>query len=191
MKKSIVSLSLALVMVLATAFGTFAATGTNSAAGRIPTSITLKDLTRITEIANSVRGKSCKIVNAKQLGSTEWVVRLSFGDEGDQCAADFLISVLPYAYNEQIRKVTSLPFNPDDISTGTAIYGPCWYYFGVFDDVNHNICGFALAERIKRWPDWNDLTFNGVSYRGRGVTGRYNLPCSEAFAEQNLGTNLR
>ena len=191
MKKRVISLVLALTFVFASVFASNAATSNQGATvGSIttknPTAISYKDISRLAELATTVRGKQAKIVNAtKYNGSnTTWIVRLNFGDGGDQCAADFVITCLPYSWDSVKLQPTSLPFG--NVEEGTAMYGPCWYYFGLFDDVNHNSCGFAIAERIKRWPDWDDLTFSGVTYRGVGYSGSYLEANDQAFIEKHI-----
>ena len=191
MKKRIISLVLALTFVFASVLSTNAASfSQGSTVGTVttknPTSISYKDISRLAEIATNVRGKQARIVNAtKYNGSnTVWIARLNFGEGGDQCAADFVINVYPYSWDAKTLSVTSLPFaNAED---GTAKFGPCWYYFGLFDDATHQSCGFAVAERIKRWPDWKDMTFSGVTYRGVGYSGSYTEANDQAFIEKHI-----
>lgn len=191
MKKRIISLVLALTFVFATVLSTNAATFSQGAAvGTVttknPTSISYKDISRLAELATTVRGKQAKIVNATRYNgsNTTWVARLNFGDGGDQCAADFVLTVIPYSWDSVKLSVTSLPFS--NVEEGTAKFGPCWYYFGLFDDATHQSCGFAIAERIKRWPNWDDLTFSGVTYRGVSYTGSYTEGCDSAFIEKHI-----
>lgn len=189
--KKIISLVLALTFVCATVITTNAATFSQGATvGSIttknPTSISYKDVSRLAEVATNVRGKQARVVNAtKYNGSnTTWIVRLNFGEGGDQCAADFVLNVYPYSWDSKTQSVTSLPFA--SLEDGAAKYGPCWYYFGLFDDATHQSCGFAVAERIKRWPNWTDNTFSGVTYRGIGYTGSYAEGCDNAFIEKHI-----
>ena len=65
------------------------------------------------------------------------------------------------------------------------MYGPSWYYFGLFDDVTHNICGFAIAERLRRWPAWDDMTFSGVTKRNIGYSGTYTENPRYSFIEEH------
>lgn len=192
MKKRIVSLVLACTFVFASAFAANAATYVDgptvgTVVTKNPTSMSYKDLERLTVIASNVRGKQAKIVNATRYNgsNTTWIVRLFFA-QGDQCAADFVVNVLPYSWDTQRQVVTSLPFK--DAEEGTAMYGPCWYYFGLFDDATHQSCGFALAERIKRWPGTYDLTFSGFTHRGVGYTGSYPTASEDDFMEKRINS---
>lgn len=191
MKKRIISLVLALTFVFASVLSTNAASFSQGATvGTVttknPTSISYKDISRLADIATNVRGKQARIVNATRYNgsNTVWVVRLNFGEAGDQCAADFIVNVYPYSWDSKTQSVTSLPFA--NAEEGTAKFGPCWYYFGLFDDVTHQSCGFALAERIKRWPNWTDASFSGITYRGVGYTGSYAEGCDVAFMEKHI-----
>lgn len=191
MKKRIISLVLALTFVFASVLSTNAASFSQGATvGTVttknPTSISYKDISRLAELATNVRGKQARIVNATRYNgsSTVWVVRLNFGEGGDQCAADFIINVYPYSWDSKTQSVTSLPFA--NVEEGTAKFGPCWYYFGLFDDVTHQSCGFAIAERIKRWPNWTDMSFSGVTYRGVAYNGSYTEPNDQAFIEKHI-----
>lgn len=183
MKKRIISLVLALSFVFASVMSANAASFSQNGAAKTPTAITYKDITRLQDLASSTRGKQAKIVNAVRYNgsNTTWVVRLNFGEAGDQCAADFVITTYPYGRNPKTQEINTLPFG--NVEEGTAYFGPCWYFFGVFDDVTHNSCGFCVAERIKRWPDWKDLSFSGVTARGVGYTGSYPQTCDEFVAD--------
>ena len=113
------------------------------------------------------------------LGNNKWIVRLKYEGYTDDtafnevCYADFVISTLKYAWDKknQVTKVPEgLPFTNE--FDGTKQYGPCWYYYGLFDDNTHNICGYALAERINRWPSASDLRYDNAS--GNLVPGTHN-----------------
>lgn len=192
MKKRIVSLVLALSFVFASVVTTNAAQ--YDVPGRVvgtvttktPTAISYKDVNRLAEVATTVRGKQARVVNATRYNGNNvvWIARLHFGEGGDQCAADFVLTTIPYSWDKATERVTSLPFK--DVAEGTNIYGPCWYYFGLFDDATNQSCGFAIAERIKRWPDFNDLTFSGVTSRGVAYTGSYTSASSESFIEDHI-----
>lgn len=190
MKKRIVSLVLALTFVFASVFTANAATfsqGTTygTITTKNPTSMSYKDVGRLAEIASSVRGKTARVVNATRYNGSNntWIARLQF-DGADQCAADFVLTTFPYSWDSATETVTSLPFK--NVEEGTAMYGPCWYYFGLFDDATHQSCGFALAERIKRWPSWTDMTFSGQTSRGVHYTGAYTAPSDNAFIEAHI-----
>jgi hypothetical protein len=117
--------------------------------------------------------KNMKIVNAKQLTSNEWVIRVY--DEGTQMInGDYLVTARPYETDE-----LGLPCNvPENTERYAAEYGPAWFFCGLFGDGsgtvrvrrddgtyenpksdNHQIIGFAIAQRITRWPAWEDLTY--------------------------------
>lgn len=184
------SFVLAMTLVVATAISTNAATYNTNTLGNVvtktPTAITYKDLRGLVAVASKERGKQARIINAQKYNGsdTTWVARLYFGDEGDQCAADFAITTIPYSWDTVKLMVTSLPFA--DTAEGTKMYGPCWYYFGVFGTRDHQSCGFGLAERIKRWPEWYDRTFSGVTHRGVGYTGSYAEESNVDFLENKL-----
>ena len=156
-------------------------------AGKVPVNITYKDISRLAEIASKERNKNAVIVNATQYKgkNSTWIVRLNFGDESDQCDGDFAINFFPYAYDKNKKMVTSLPFK--DKNEGTTIFGPCWYYFGIFDEKTHDLCGFAVAERIKRWPWWYDQSYFGKTYTGVFYDGDYIEPCDKDFITKHIG----
>lgn len=153
---------------------------------KIASNITYSDISRFAEVASVNRDKQARIVNAQEYkgSNNTWVVRLDFGDKQDRCEGDFIISFWPYACDKATKKVISLPFK--DLKDGTTLFGPCWYYFGIFDENTHNLCGFAIAERIKRWPLWDDLTYFGRTYRGVYYDGNYNEPSNENFIENHI-----
>ena len=210
MKKSILGLCLTLVMVMSTAFGSFAGQWAPTATGaKRLTRVSLADINRIVEVTDKVRGQNVpegyksiknadsgnksRIINAQRLSNTEWVIRLSYED-GDQCESDFYVSALDYSYDRESGKITSLPFDERNIQTGTELYGPCWYYVGVFADNDPNtVCGILLFQRIneRRWPLRTDLSYSGSTGKlEKGtyhtVTGSYTQPCSDTFVEANL-----
>ena len=204
MKKRIISLVLALTFVFASVLTTNAASFSQGATlgtitTKTPVAISYKDISRLAEIATNVRGKQARIVNAtKYNGSnTTWIVRLNFGDDGNQCAGDFVVNVYPYSWDLATQRVAALPFEGEADKGGTAKFGPCWYYFGLFDDVSHQICGFAVAERINRWPNWDDQRFDsaianqgtqfpGTTFRGVRYTGAYPEISSLSFVEDHI-----
>ena len=189
--KKITSLFLVIIMIIVQAVSVSAASyssgyQTGTITTKTPTNITYSDISRLAEIATQQNSKQAIIVNATRYNgsSTTWIVRLAFGGSEYTNAADYVLNVLPYSWDANTNTVVSLPFK--SIEEGTTMYGSSWYYFGVFDDINHNICGFVVAERINRWPAWNDLKFSGVNKRGIGYTGSYTEPCSDSFIESHI-----
>lgn len=164
-------LLMALLMMSSTCF---AATYTKIGDSKTPVTIELKDFDRLLEVAKEVQNCNVIMTNAQKINDNTWAVRLQY-DRSADVTADYIVSTIPYTWNNDLRKVTSLPFK--DIKEGTETYGPNWYYFGVFDAVDHEICGFGLAQRVKRWPSWDDLSFG---------TGYYSEPCSVNFYSNHL-----
>lgn len=172
-----------------------------------PSSISLRDITRILTVIRpsmkqaATEGKlhhddgtkvevphqthidkdQATIVNAKQLGNLEWIVRFKFG-EGDAegrgaVYEDYRITTLGYyadntnpadpkyymVYPDGSKELVT-SFDRTLVKYGKDL-GPntkgSAYYFGLFDDLgNHDICGFGVATRLKRWPEWNDLSYS-------------------------------
>lgn len=198
MKKKIISLVLALTFVLSSVFSANAASYITDGQKKIPTELTLKDLDRLSKVMSTVRGKTAYIVNAKRYNDngTTWIVRMSFGEEGDQCAGDFVVNCYPYARDPKTQEINTLPFKT--VEEGTKMFGPCWYFFGLFDDLHHNSCGFAVAERIKRWPSWRDYSFSkdemegqnsGRTYRGVVYSGSYTEEMDVNFVANHTKAN--
>ena len=158
----------------------------NNIMTKSPTYISYEDIARLAEVATEATGKQATIVNATRFNGsdTTWIVRLAYGDSAYENAGDYVLTVFPYSWDTVAGQVVSLPFKNKE--EGTALYGSSWYYFGLFDDVTHNICGFAVAERIKRWPRWDELSFSGVTYRKIGYPGSYTEPCSYQFIEEHI-----
>ena len=168
-KKFLIVLSLSVTMVLLTVMSVNAATYTGgnivgNVLTKTPTAISYADIARLAEVATEANGKQASIVNATRYNgsNTTWIVRLCYGNTYEN-AADYVLTVIPYSWDTVQGKVVSLPFA--NIEEGKTMYGPSWYYFGLFDDVSHNICGFAIAERLRRWPAWDDMTFSGITKR--------------------------
>ena len=190
LRKLFLGLLLTVSLVFTTISSSFAATYiggnvVNNVLTKTPTNITLDDIARLTEIATEMTGKQASIVNAVRYNgsNTTWVVRLCFGNSYEN-AADYVLTVLPYSWDLTQAKVVSLPFKTTE--EGRNIYGPSWYYFGLFDDVSHNICGFAIAERLRRWPSWADKTYSGTTKRGVTYSGTYEKEPSYSFIEDYL-----
>lgn len=188
-KKFLIGLSLSMTMVLLTAMSANAATYTGgNVVGNVltktPTAISYADIARLAEVATETNGKQASIVNAtKYNGSnTTWIVRLCYGNTYEN-AADYVLTVIPYSWDTVAGKVVSLPFA--NLEEGKAMYGSSWYYFGLFDDVTHNICGFAIAERLRRWPAWDDMTFSGITKRNISYSGTYSENPRYSFIEEH------
>ena len=188
--KKIISILLAITFLIVSTFTIYAAEFTQSGNSKIPVSISYKDLTRLEEVANGMYiDRSYKIVNAiKYNGNSNiWIVRLSFLKDGESVLEDYVINLYPYIIDNETNVVTSLPFR--SVEDGNKIFGPAWFYFGLLDNIAHNICGFGIAERINRWPKWEDLSFNGnngLTYGKVGYIGSYKEPCSENFIHEHL-----
>lgn len=184
--KRIVSLVLAASFVFASVFSVSAASYVQNGTVKTTTFISYKDLNRLTEVATTEKGKQCRIVNAQKYNGsdTTWIVRLSFAGE----TADYAITCFPYGRDPKTQEITTLPFKSKEEGNAWACNGQktSWFYFGLFDDVMHNSCGFGIAERIKRWPEWNDLNFSGKTTRGVYYTGSYAEGSSEAFIENHI-----
>lgn len=168
-----------------------------------PTAITYKDLRQLVKIVKKVYpNKDYKIINARPYNNdpSTWIVRLHCDFENSKdnfCQGDFVINVLDYHFDATSFKLTSLAdlygingtmdLGSPELKSACKLYGPCWYYFGLFDDAYHDICGFGLAQRIKRWPTWDDLTFNGSTYDGKYYTGSYTEKSDMNFLENHIG----
>ena len=221
--KKLLSIVIALCLVLAMSLTTFA-----SKAGRKYTqngidyvetaSVTLADLKRLEDVINGNQAlglsgvskdnldkqqdhtnSGAHIINAKALNSagTEWAIRIQDGSEStgnkQNYNGDYYVSLRPYYWNNVTQEVVNAPSGAD-----TQSYGPSWFYCGLFEDGSHNITGFAVAQRIKRWSGWNDLSFAGrkwnpqrdvlgvtdgwnVEQTGDLVSGYYTEPSSDTF----------
>lgn len=188
-KKFLIVLSLSVTMVLLTVMSVNAATYTGgnivgNVLTKTPTAISYADIARLAEVATEANGKQASIVNATRYNgsNTTWIVRLCYGNTYEN-AADYVLTVIPYSWDTVQGKVVSLPFA--NIEEGKTMYGPSWYYFGLFDDVSHNICGFAIAERLRRWPAWDDMTFSGITKRNIGYSGTYSEQPRYSFIEEH------
>lgn len=173
MKKRLVAMCIALSLVLAMSINSFAATGT-------PGNVTwfgLADIERLVQVANeeTVDGKKLgkvttiptgsdvKIVNGKRLSAVEWIVRFT-SLENPEVDGDYYVF---------LRQLQPDPYtgknNEPSLERDTKIYGPDWGYCGIFDWVQRvengvpvmkkELTGFLIAQRIKRWPLVEDLTF--------------------------------
>lgn len=133
------------------------------------------------EKVQSHKETGASIINAKKLNQagTEWVIRiydkyaekaLTEGTKDEELASypldqlqnyngDYYVSLRPYYWNNVKLEVENAP-NKNDNKT----YGPSWFYCGLFDDDTHRITGYAVAQRIKRWPGMLDLDFTGKKW---------------------------
>ena len=169
MKRLVAALA-AIALIATMSLNVFAATPTrtNSKTRRTVATVTLNDLVRLQDVLNEnvVGGKQLgkvesvpsgtevRIINAKQLASNEWVIRVD-ADGQQTFKGDYYVFTREYVCNEE-----GLPFNVPTLATDTAKYGPAWFYCGLFDDTgSHDIIGYAIAQRIKRWPMWEDLAY--------------------------------
>ena len=154
---------------------------------KTPTNVFYKDLVRLEEVATDTNGKQARIVNATRYNgsNTTWVVRLEVGTGEDKTSADYVLNVVPYSKDVLTNQIVSVPAN-GKAADGVAIYGPSWYYFGVFDEGSHNLCGFMLAERIKRFSAWKDLSFTGKNKRGIDYVGSYTEESKVNFLESHI-----
>lgn len=190
MAKKIVSLILSLTFVLSQVVSVCAATYVGGAANGVimsktPTAISLNDLKRFTTIASNSTGKQAKILNATRVNgsNTTWAMRICY--DNYENAADYIVNVLPYSIDVTTGKVLSLPFNT--VEEGTKLYGKSWFYFVVYGDIDKEICGYAIAERIRRFPNINDNTFSGRTLRNIQYNGVYEEANSFTFMEDHLG----
>ena len=159
-------------------------------------SIDLNDLQRLEDVVNNVavgewdkvqthKDSGAKIINAKKLNQagTEWVIRLydkyaeqalKDGVKGDELGnyptdqlqnynGDYYVSVRPYYWNNKKLMAENIPSNAD-----TQTYGPSWFFCGLFEDTTHKMTGYAVAQRIKRWPAMDDLSFSGRRWNASG-----------------------
>lgn len=193
--KKLLSLLLVSVFAVSSVINTSAATYVQGAqvgtiVTKTPTSIFYKDLVRFEEVATDTNGKQARIVNATRYNgsNTTWIVRLDVGTGEEKTSADYVLNVVPYSKDIVTNQITSVPAN-GKAADGVPIYGPSWYYFGVYDDTaQHNLCGFMLAERIHRFAAWKDLNFSGTNKRGISYTGSYTEESKVNFLESHIET---
>lgn len=144
-------------------------------------------------------GKQATILNAVRYNgsATNWIIRIGFengtnesGEKVFNNVGDYAITVYPYARDPKTDEITTLPFRNDDEANAYFArandVNRSWFYFGLFDDVDHNSCGFAVAERIKRWADWKDLSFSGTTGRGVHYAGSYTEGSSPNFLNEHI-----
>ena len=184
--KKIVCLILASVMSLSILISSNAGSFTPQGYTRVPTSISYKDISHLADVVADVRGKETIIVNATsyQGKPTTWIARIGVATEsGEYEYDDYAITTCPYGLDPNTNTVNTLPFS--SIDEGRAMYGTSWYYFGIFDDLTNSICGFGIAERIKRWSEYSDLSYTGSCARGIAYTGLFPEACSVTFIQEH------
>ena len=101
-----------------------------------------------------------KIINAVRLpgSDTEWVIRIDC-EEDATIKGDYYVHAIPYECDNEGQPI-NVPTATGENGKYTKKYGPAWFYCGLFDDAGaHNIIGFAVAQRITRWPQWGDLQY--------------------------------
>lgn len=173
----------------------------------------LKDINRIIttviptmkEMNMLVKNLPAKIINAKRLDATHFVIRMEFGERGkdDTICEDFFITPASYTRDETDKADIQYYIGSDKVYTANEmvkLYGPSCFYFGVFDDNTHDICGFGIAERIKRWPEWSDLSYkpDEFCFKDSNIFSRftsfansigdnftYNEKSSQSFVEEH------
>ena len=185
MKKLFKTLA-SLILILATITVSYGATYVESANAGItttktPTGFSYKDLIRLEEVATAANEKQVKVVNATKFNGNDniWIARLKFGIDENTEYADFLLTTLPYTKELGTNKIISLPFKT--LEEGCNLYGAKWYYYGILDDKDHNICGYIIAQRIKRFSKWDNLDYTGKTKDGTAYIGSYNEECNEEF----------
>lgn len=190
--KKIISVLLIVMMITSSIMPVSAATYTTGAVvgtvvSKTPTNIFYKDLVRFEEVATNTYGKQSRIINATRYNgsATTWIVRLEVGTGEEKTTSDYVLNVAPYSKDMATNQIVSVPAN-GKIEEGVAIYGPSWFYFGVFDNTKHDLCGFMVAERIRRYSAWSDLRFNGTNKRGIAYTGSYTENSSSNFLESHM-----
>ena len=180
--KTLASLILILAIITVSYGATFI---DNSNAGisitKTPTSFSYKDIIRLEEVATVANEKQVKVVNAVKYNGNDaiWIARLKFGIDENAEYADFILKTLPYTRELGTNKITSLPFTT--LQDGIDLYGAKWYYYGILDDKTHNICGYIVAQRIKRWSKVYDLEYTGKAKDGTIYTGAYTEECNDEF----------
>ena len=160
-------------------------TTVNGIMTKTPTAISYNDLARFEIIASNSSGKKAKILNATKVNgsNTTWAMRICYDDYEN--AADYIVNVLSYSIDVSSGKVLSLPFS--SVEEGVKLYGKSWFYFVVYDNADKSICGYAIAERIRRYPSKKDNTFSGTTKRNIEYSGVYLEPMSDTFINEHLG----
>ncbi len=122
------------------------------------------------------QGKKIRFVNGVRLSDTEFVIRVDCDIQDTDAKApqtfrgDYYVSVLPYREREagvdaQGKVRTEAVNVPDEFGDmyNNKKFGPAWFFCMLFDETQpsgkRDIIGYLVAQRITRWPDWNDLRF--------------------------------
>ena len=188
--KRFLSLVVSFAMMFVFTFSVNAATyvggaTVNGVTTRTPTAISYNDLARFEIIATNASNKTAKILNATKVNgsNTTWAMRICY--DHYENAADYIVNVIPYSIDTNSGKVLSLPFN--SIEEGTKLYGKSWFYFVVYDNADKSICGYAIAERLRRFPSIKDKTFSGKTKRNIEYSGVYPEEMSYTFIKDHIG----
>ena len=122
------------------------------------------------------QGKKIRFVNGIRLSETEFVIRVDCDVQDTDPKApqsfrgDYYVSVLPYREKETGRdlngrlmtEAVNVPDEFGDIYNNKK-FGPAWFFCMLFDETQpvgkQDIIGYLVAQRITRWPDWNDNRF--------------------------------
>lgn len=186
--KKIISYIVSALMVFSMAINVYAATHVDGNLNspilvKTPTAISYGDLSRFRYVASKATGKTAKILNATRVNgsNTTWAMRICYDNYDNP--ADYIVTVLPYAIEKETGKDVSLPFNT--LEEGAKIYGKSYYYFVLYDNEDKGICGYAVAERIRRFPNFHDNTFSGTTKRNISYSGVYEEPSSYNFMEEH------
>jgi hypothetical protein len=122
------------------------------------------------------KGNKIRFVNGTRLSDTEFVIRVDCDIQDTDKSApqsfrgDYYVSVLPYKEREagldaQGKMRTEAVNVPDEFGDlyNNTMFGPAWFFCMLFDEAQpvgkRDIIGYLVAQRITRWPDWNDLRF--------------------------------
>lgn len=220
MKKRIMAVCLVLSFVVAMSLNAFAAIPVRAYSQkdtyREASVVTIKDIERLFKVCNAqvVDGKklgsvesmvgansanrTINFINGKKLSNTEWVIRVD-SEVQETFKGDYYVTVLPYQCDGEGNPINV----PSQTSTvyGNGQFGPAWFYCGLFDEGNdHKICGYAVAQRITRWPAWEDLSYTTdslaikaaadknvkIPYGNRYISGSYDTLCSSTWLETQL-----
>lgn len=122
------------------------------------------------------QGRKIRFVNGLRLSDTEFVIRVDCDIQDTDPKApqsfrgDYYVSVLPYREREagvdaEGKMRTEAVNVPDEFGDlyNNNMFGPAWFFCMLFDETQpsgkRDIIGYLVAQRISRWPDWNDLRF--------------------------------
>lgn len=124
-------------------------------------SLSIVNINRLAGVITKIRGKQTILINAANCGTPDkWVARV-YSDINNRIE-DFALTT--YEKN-------GLPFS--SVEEGNAIFGPGWFYYGIYDSANSNVFGYVVAEKINNYPKWEDLSFSGKTNRGVRFEGSY------------------